>query len=386
VLLERWHANARISTYHRKKTYGSSSEQARIGMCRKLAIPPLLRLEQMASPWEHLSSELVGELMAHLKWDRGVSAVFRQTCKGWRDAHDQSVVRLSVRVPFLPSRFELRTMFPRVNEIKVHMHSGPISVTTSSCDEKWLWTLAGLTSLTSLNLGGCKQASDGGLRALAGLTALISLDLGHCRKVSDNGLQALANLSALTSLDLGHCREVSDNGFRALASLTSLTSLNLGRCREVSDIGWHALADLTALISLDLGRCRELSDTGSHALTGLTALTSLNLIWCEEVTASGLHALLACLTALTYLNLFHCERVSAAVGSRTLDSLTALSTAGGLTAGVVGCSYMTRHATISAVVEVVGWVEALPSTAHLSTTQCFEKWSACSAPSIGAVD
>ena len=41
--------------------------------------------------------ESVGE-----SWDRRASAVFRKMCKGWRDAHDQSVTRLTINNKSLP--------------------------------------------------------------------------------------------------------------------------------------------------------------------------------------------------------------------------------------------------------------------------------------------
>jgi len=69
---------------------------------------------QMESPWEHIPPDVAGEVMEQLKWDRGASAVFRKICKGWREAHDQSVTRLSVIGNSLPGNFRLRMRFPRV--------------------------------------------------------------------------------------------------------------------------------------------------------------------------------------------------------------------------------------------------------------------------------
>ena len=118
--------------------------------------------------------DVAGEVMEHLKWDRGASAVFRKTCKGWRDAHDQIVTRLSVTGNALPSSAIERTRFPRVKEIGVRLHAGPHFLITFD-DSMWLQTLlGGLTAhLTSLDLSGVHsqrgQVSDDGLRALAHL-------------------------------------------------------------------------------------------------------------------------------------------------------------------------------------------------------------------------
>eukprot|EP00242_Pyramimonas_sp_CCMP2087_P011984 CAMPEP_0198205700 /NCGR_PEP_ID=MMETSP1445-20131203/9236_1 /TAXON_ID=36898 /ORGANISM="Pyramimonas sp., Strain CCMP2087" /LENGTH=94 /DNA_ID=CAMNT_0043878097 /DNA_START=19 /DNA_END=300 /DNA_ORIENTATION=- len=36
---------------------------------------------KMRSSWTHLPPDVAGEVMAHLKWDGGASAVFRKICK-----------------------------------------------------------------------------------------------------------------------------------------------------------------------------------------------------------------------------------------------------------------------------------------------------------------
>ena len=171
----------------------------------------------MGSPWEHLPTDVAREVMEHLKWDRGASEVFRQICKGWRDAHDRSVTRLSVTGDSLPSSFVL-TRFQRLKEIGVRFDPGPRVASTFS-DNEWLRTFA------SLDLTGCEQVSDHGLHALGGLTTLTSLNLSNCRQVSDAGLRAVAGFTTLTSLNFYMCYELSDNGLLALAGLTALTSL-----------------------------------------------------------------------------------------------------------------------------------------------------------------
>eukprot|EP00242_Pyramimonas_sp_CCMP2087_P001278 CAMPEP_0198229078 /NCGR_PEP_ID=MMETSP1445-20131203/113933_1 /TAXON_ID=36898 /ORGANISM="Pyramimonas sp., Strain CCMP2087" /LENGTH=327 /DNA_ID=CAMNT_0043909519 /DNA_START=216 /DNA_END=1199 /DNA_ORIENTATION=- len=220
---------------------------------------------KMGSPWEHIPPDVAGEVMEQLKWDRGASAVFRKICKGWRDAHDESVTRLTVSGNPLPGNFMLRMRFPRVKDIGVRPQSGARFGHTLYNDQ-WLRTLTGLTGLTSIDLTSCQEVSDNGLRTLAGLTTLTSLNLSGCFKVSGDGLQALVGLTALTSLNLAWCEQVSDDGLRSLAGLTTLTSLDLAYCDQVSDNGLHALAGLTALTSLQLKGCEQVSDNGLSAL------------------------------------------------------------------------------------------------------------------------
>ena len=87
--------------------------------------------------------------------------------------------------------------------------------------------LAGLTSLQSLDLSGCRQLS-GDLSPLAGLTSLQSLNLAGCKQLRGN-LSPLAGLTSLQSLNLYGCRQLS-GGLSPLAGLTSLQSLDLTRC------------------------------------------------------------------------------------------------------------------------------------------------------------
>ena len=76
---------------------------------------------QMGSPWERMPPYVAEEVMEQLKWERGASVIFRKICKGWRDAHDQSVSRLSVTSDSLPSSFKMRTRFQRVKEIEARL-------------------------------------------------------------------------------------------------------------------------------------------------------------------------------------------------------------------------------------------------------------------------
>jgi hypothetical protein len=64
-----------------------------------------------------MTPNVAGEVMEQLKWNRGASGVFRQTCKGWRYAHDQSVIRLTVLCASLPWSCVLKTRFPALTGI-----------------------------------------------------------------------------------------------------------------------------------------------------------------------------------------------------------------------------------------------------------------------------
>jgi hypothetical protein len=147
----------------------------------------------MGSPWEQMPPDVVAEVIEHLKWDRGASAVFRRICKGWRDAHDERVLRLILNGDSLPSRFLVRMKFPRVKEIGVRVKPAPNHFVLTFKADMWLGRLAGLTDLvTSLDLSSrCYEVTNEGLRILAGLN-LESCD----QAVSDGEFQALAGFTA----------------------------------------------------------------------------------------------------------------------------------------------------------------------------------------------
>ena len=128
--------------------------------------------------------------------------------------------------------------------------------------------LAGLTSLTRLDL---ERNSVSDISALAGLTNLTGLVLS-VNSISD--ISALASLTILQSLDLGG-NSISD--ISALAGLINLTGLSLNHC-NITDLS--ALAGLTNLTWLSLNKCNI---TDLSALAGLTNLIGLSL-WNNSVS------------------------------------------------------------------------------------------------------
>jgi internalin A len=176
--------------------------------------------------------------------------------------------------------------------------------------------VAGLSQLTSLDLGG-NLIGDDGARALAALTQLNSLGLWR-NEISNDGARALAALTQLASLGLSNNR-IADDGARALVGLSQLTSLDLGS-NQIGDDGARALADLTQLTSLGLW-VNQIGPDGARALAGLTQLTYLSL-WRNPIGDDGARAL-ADLAQLTSLHLD--ESQIRADGARALASLTRLT-------------------------------------------------------------
>jgi hypothetical protein len=197
--------------------------------------------------------DLALHVMEALQWDSTMSTVFRSICTEWRDAHDSYVTRLRVNGNCLPINISVTRTFPRVNEVVVRRQS------EDSFADEHLETLAGFTSLTSLDLRWCRGFTNHGLQTLTGLTALARLNLAHCQQISDDGLRHVAGLTSLTILDLSMCRQMTDDGLRALRGLTSLTSLHLAFCDLITNHGLRTLAGFVRLNDLCLISCRQVT-------------------------------------------------------------------------------------------------------------------------------
>jgi hypothetical protein len=188
-----------------------------------------------------------------------VSAVFRQVCHGWQEAHDPVVTVLKPNTALQDAHVWRK--FGGVKTLDL--------CKASSVNDDDVGALAQLISLNSLSLGGhhmnhrggnqlVPTVTDEGMWALSPLTSLTFLDLSYCEAVTHKWISTLAPLINRTSLSLQNCKRVSDKGLRALSPLTALTSLKLGSCNIITNKRVTALAPLTTLTSLDLSRCERL--------------------------------------------------------------------------------------------------------------------------------
>ena len=134
----------------------------------------------------------------------------------------------------------------------------------NSYDISDISSLAGLVSLTQLDLGGNSLADDD-ITHLAGLTNLTYLQL-YGNEISD--ISPLAGLTNLANLQLFKC-DISD--LSPLSNLTNLAELTLSD-NPISDLS--PLSGLTQLIYLNLYRC-DISDI--NPLAGLVNLFALRL-------------------------------------------------------------------------------------------------------------
>ena len=149
----------------------------------------------------------------------------------------------------------------QVREVCFHK---PSARYTSNCDvqDPWLGSIAAhCPGLRALDLTGCEEVTDAGLRHVARCAQLASLNLRSCNKVTDAGLRHVARCAQLASLDLRGCR-VTDAGLKHVARCAQLASLNLSDCYQVTDAGLRHVARCAQLASLDLSSCFEVTGAG----------------------------------------------------------------------------------------------------------------------------
>ncbi|KAL4685393.1 hypothetical protein H8959_000990 [Pygathrix nigripes] len=151
--------------------------------------------------------------------------------------------------------------------------------------------------LTSLDLSGCSELTDGALLAVSrGLRHLRRLSLGKLQRLTDAGCTALGGLRELQSLNMAECCLVRGRELaQALGSVhgapSQLASLSLAHCSSLKDASVLSMIPALGLSLrvLDLSSCVALTNRTLQAIgTYLTHLSVLHLAWCRELCDWGL--------------------------------------------------------------------------------------------------
>ncbi|XP_077840322.1 uncharacterized protein LRRC29 isoform X5 [Macaca mulatta] len=151
--------------------------------------------------------------------------------------------------------------------------------------------------LTSLDLSGCSELTDGALLAVSrGLRHLRRLSLGKLQRLTDAGCTALGGLRELQSLNMAECCLVRGRELaQALGSVhgapSQLASLSLAHCSSLKDASVLSMIPALGLSLrvLDLSSCVALTNRTLQAIcTYLTHLSVLRLAWCRELCDWGL--------------------------------------------------------------------------------------------------
>ena len=130
-----------------------------------------------------------------------------------------------------------------------------------------------MSRLRALDLRGCSQVGNPGLRRLAAIKRLQVLRLGGYA-IDDESLAIVGKSGSLISLTIDDA-SITDAGLAKLAGLP-LEELNLARCFSITDDGFQQLAALGALRQLSI-RGIPISGAGLVHLRRLRALAALRL-------------------------------------------------------------------------------------------------------------
>ncbi|XP_077840328.1 uncharacterized protein LRRC29 isoform X9 [Macaca mulatta] len=188
--------------------------------------------------------------------------------------------------------------------------------------------------LTSLDLSGCSELTDGALLAVSrGLRHLRRLSLGKLQRLTDAGCTALGGLRELQSLNMAECCLVRGRELaQALGSVhgapSQLASLSLAHCSSLKDASVLSMIPALGLSLrvLDLSSCVALTNRTLQAIcTYLTHLSVLRLAWCRELCDWGLLGLEEPLQGTQVRDPRSLGRMGWPLGSAALLSLPSLS-------------------------------------------------------------
>lgn len=178
--------------------------------------------------------------------------------------------------------------------------------------------------LISVGLVRCNGIDDDGLAALAKIKGLRRLRLGCVSfgpptgtqgtpgpHITDAGLKTIAGMESLTEIDLAGQKQITDAGLKLLAGIPTLVILRLSMAdfsmpgappsaaSPITDEGIAALAALIHLKQLDISGT-AVTDAGLAQLHVLTALESLSIHTCPKLTPAGVAAIKAALPGCAF--------------------------------------------------------------------------------------
>lgn len=176
----------------------------------------------------------------------------------------------------------------------------------SLLSDKHLQPLKNLTSLRKFSLINAKAIEEEGFKYLRHLTRLTQLNFAGGTNIKDEALSYFGRLD-LESLDLSGCEEITDLGIKRLERIKTLQELNLSNCSRITNASLKSVKSMSELRVLNIAQCAWISDEGFRNLE--------HLIHLEELTATGLWVL----TYHGIAHLDKCIKIKKVVLSECLD-------------------------------------------------------------------
>jgi hypothetical protein len=192
-----------------------------------------------------------------------------------------------------------------------------------------------LTDAGLAKIGGCKKLrnltlcgrdiTDVGLSEIAKCTSMSILDLSGSSYITGASDGAkLAQCLNLTELTLKDCVKFANEGLQNIARCSALCSINVGECFQITDIGLAEIVRCPNLFQLDLRGCRRIRGAGPAGFSRCRSVRSLNLSRCKRLTDTGLDSIADC-TELATLDLRMCTKITD-VGLASIGACSSLST------------------------------------------------------------
>ena len=129
---------------------------------------------------------------------------------------------------------------------------------STEVDDQGVYALCrGLSNLRVLNLSGSRITSTG-CSYLTGLPMLKKLILSYCSNVDDKAMFHVGRITTLTSLKVDRIFKITDIGISYLSNLIHLKELNMDYC-GVSDIGFVKVCLLPSLTVISIKECKDIT-------------------------------------------------------------------------------------------------------------------------------
>lgn len=151
-----------------------------------------------------------------------------------------------------------------------------VSLAHTRISDKNLSLLAGLDSISVLDLESCSSLTEGCLETILSFPKLEHLNLRLCDELGASTPAAIATMANLRYLDLSLNDWISAHSLEPLSQLNHLERLLLICCKKLGDDGLPVIAEITSLKALDLSTC-PVEGTALGELGKLPSLEELRL-------------------------------------------------------------------------------------------------------------
>eukprot|EP00164_Ancoracysta_twista_P001942 GFYU01002552.1.p1 GENE.GFYU01002552.1~~GFYU01002552.1.p1 ORF type:complete len:870 (-),score=194.79 GFYU01002552.1:35-2644(-) len=120
-----------------------------------------------------------------------------------------------------------------------------LTMCTGPSTEDIKFLLGQASSLKFLSLGGLTEVTDGILSVLSNSCSVLEvLDLSGCVQITDMGVKHLLKLSSLKKLNFRNCRLLTDDSARAVGEALDLEDLSFHGCPKITDRGVIGVAQM----------------------------------------------------------------------------------------------------------------------------------------------